>query len=128
MSGLVADTSVWIDFLAGRPVPALEEGLAQGAVLLPPIVVAELISGARRERQRAAIIDLVEDLPVHGTPREHWIRVGDLRRRLAERGVSVSTPDAHVAQCAIDQDAILLSRDAVFRDISKATSLRLAQG
>jgi len=128
VSGLVADTSVWIDFLAGRPVPALEEGLAQGAVLLPPIVVAELISGARRERQRAAIIDLVEDLPVHGTPREHWIRVGDLRRRLAERGVSVSTPDAHVAQCAIDQDAILLSRDAVFRDISKATSLRLAQG
>ena len=127
MSGLVVDTSVWIDFLGGRPVPALEEGLAQGAVLLPPIVVAELISGARRERQRAAIIDLVGDLPVHETPRDHWIRVGDLRRLLAKQGIAVSTPDAHVAQCAIDRDAILLSRDAVFEDISKATSLRLVQ-
>jgi predicted nucleic acid-binding protein len=119
---------VWIDFLAGRPVPALEEGLAQGAVVLPPIVVAELVSGARRERQRAAIIDLVEDLPVHETSREHWIRVGDLRRRLASRGVAVSTPDAHVAQCAIERDALLLSRDAVFEDICKVTSLRTIGG
>jgi tRNA(fMet)-specific endonuclease VapC len=128
VSGLVVDTSVWIDFLAGRPVPLLEEGLAQGAVVLPPVVVAELISGARRERQRAAIVDLVEDLPMHETSREHWIRVGDLRRRLAARGVAVSTPDAHVAQCAIDRDAALLSRDRVFKDISKATSLRTTSG
>ena len=83
MSGLVADTSVWIDFLAGRPVPALEEGLARGAVWLPPIVVAELVSGARRARERAAIVDLVEDLPFHETPPDHWVRVGLLRRRLA---------------------------------------------
>src|SRR5439155_24837104 len=122
------DTSVWIDFLAGRPVPALEDGLAQGVVLLAPIVVAELISGARREPQRAAIVDLVEDLPVHETPPDHWIRVGDLRRRLAERGIAVSTPDAHVAQCAIDRDAILLSRDGVFKEIAKAARLRLAAG
>jgi hypothetical protein len=34
-------------------------------------------------------------------------------------------PRAHVAQCAIDRDAILLSRDRVFKDIAKATSLRV---
>ncbi len=128
MSGLVVDTSVWIDFFAGRPVPALEEGLAQGAVALAPIVVAELVSGARREQQRKLIADLLRDLPVHATPVEHWIRVGDLRRRLAEKGVAVSTPDAHVAQCALDRDSLLLTRDDVFRKIAKVTSLRLAPG
>jgi predicted nucleic acid-binding protein len=128
VSGLVADTSVWIDFFGGRPVPALEQGLAQGAVTLPPVVVAELVSGARREKQRAAIAELVRDLDVHETPVEHWIRVGELRRRLAGKGVAVSTPDAHVAQCALDRNALLLARDDVFRRIAKETSLRVASG
>jgi tRNA(fMet)-specific endonuclease VapC len=128
VSGLVVDTSVWIDFFAGRKVPAVEEGLAQGVVVLPPIVVAELVSGARRERQRAAIVDLIGDLAVHETPVDHWVRVGDLRRTLAAKGVAVSTPDAHVAQCALDLEAMLLSRDHVFEEIAKAVPLRVAAG
>ena len=126
MSGLVVDTSVWIDFFSGRPAPTLEEGLAQGAVTLPPLVVAELVSGARRPRERAAIAALVDDLAVHPTPVEHWVRVGELLRHLADKGVAASTPDAHVAQCALDQDALLLTRDEVFTRIAKETSLRVA--
>jgi len=128
VSGLVVDTSAWIDFFAGRPVRALEDALARGAVVLPPIVVAELVSGARAERQRAAILQLTRDLPTHEAPLEHWVRVGDLRRRLAARGVAVSTPDAHVAQCAIDRDAVLLARDKVFVAIARASTLRVASG
>lgn len=108
--------------------PALEEALRQGLVVLPPIVVAELISGARRARDRTAIQSLVEELPLHETPLEHWVRVGDLRRRLAGRGVSVSTPDAHVAQCALERGAVLLSRDAIFSRIAEASELRLQPG
>ncbi len=125
MSGLVVDTSVWIDFFAGAPVPALEEGLAHGIVVLPPIVVAELVSGARRPRDRAAIADLLGELPLHETPRVHWVHVGELRRNLQDHGVTVSTPDAHVAQCALDRDALLLSRDAVFGRIARHSRLRL---
>jgi tRNA(fMet)-specific endonuclease VapC len=125
VSGVIADTSVWIDFLAGVPTPSLEEALHRGVVVLPPIVVAELVSGARRARERAAIEDLLRELPLHETPRGHWVRVGDLRRSLRARGVVASTPDAHVAQCAIDRDAILLARDAVFPHIARHSSLRL---
>jgi len=128
VSAVVADTSVWIDLFAGRPVPALEEALRHGLVVLPPLVVAELISGARRPRDRTSIQSLVEELPLHETPLAHWVRVGDLRRRLAGRGVSVSTPDAHVAQCALDRDALLLSRDAVFVRIAEASELRVRPG
>ena len=125
MSGIVVDTSVWIDFFAGRPTPALEEGLAQGLVVLPPLVVAELVSGTHRKREKSAIEDLLEELPLHETPRLHWIRVGELRRSLRSQGVSVSIPDAHVAQCALDRDAVLLSRDAVFGNIALHSSLRV---
>lgn len=122
---VVVDTSVWIDFFAGIPIPALEEALAQGVVILAPIVVAELISGAAREKERASLSDLLREIPLHETPLEHWVRVGELRRRLKQKGLSVSTPDAHVAQCALDRDAVLLSRDAVFARIARVVPLRL---
>lgn len=125
VSGVVADTSIWIDFLGGLPVPLLEDALAQGVVVLPPIVIAELVSGARRAADGRAIRDLVRELPVHDTPIEHWIRVGELRRRARDRGLSVSTPDAHVAQCALDRDAVLLTGDAIFSRLASVAPLRV---
>ena len=124
MSGVVVDSSVWIDFFAGRSIPSLEEALTQGTVVLPPLVVAELVSGARQQ-QRSAIEDLLQEFPLHETPLAHWIRVGELRRDLRNKGISISIPDAHVAQCALDRDVVLLSRDAVFASIARHSSLRV---
>jgi predicted nucleic acid-binding protein len=42
------------------------------------------------------------------------------------KGLSVSTPDAHVAQCAIDTGGVLLTEDRVFEKIAKVVPLRLA--
>jgi len=125
--GLIVDTSVWIDFFGGRTIPLLEDALALGTVVLPPIVVAELVSGARKKSDRMALVDLLEDLPIHETPRDHWIRVGELRRRLMEKGNPISTPDAHVAQCALDRDAPFLSRDRAFSTIARHMPLRLVR-
>jgi tRNA(fMet)-specific endonuclease VapC len=125
---MVVDTSVWIDFFAGMDSAALEEALSRGGVVLPPIVVAELVSGAKKQGELAAIEDLLSDLSVHSTPLAHWIRVGELRRHMSEKGVSVSTPDAHVAQCALDLDAPLLTRDGIFSQIAGLTRLRLHSG
>ena len=126
VSGVIVDTSVWIDFFGGLPVPSLEEALSQGLVILPPLVVAELVSGAKR--QQPLIEDLLQEFPLHETPLTHWIRVGELRRNLRDKGLSVSTPDAHVAQCALDRNAVLLSRDAVFAHIAKFCPLRVHSG
>ena len=127
MSGVVADTSVWIDFFAGREATSLEAALADATAVLPPIVVAELVCGASSKRDRDAICDVLAEIPLHATPREHWVRVGELRRRLRSKGLSVSTPDAHVAQCALDRDATLLSRDRVFTRIAALSELRIAR-
>lgn len=124
--GLIVDTPAWIDFFAGRPVPLLEDALSLGTVVLPPLVVSELVSGAREDSDRAALVDLLEDLAIHETPREHWVRVGELRRRMIAAGHAVSTPDAHVAQCALDRDAPLLSRDRAFVRVARHAPLRLA--
>ena len=126
MSAIVADTSEWIEYFAGRAAPLLDHALAAGVLVVPPIVVAELLSGVRNAADRSALEDLLADLPLSSGAFDHWARVGALRATLRAAGVTVSTPDAHVAQCAIDLDAVLLSRDAVFQTITKFTALRLA--
>ena len=125
MAGVVVDTSVWIDVLGGTDSHDVDGAVAAGIAVIPPLVVAELVSGATTPRQREAIGELLQDAPIHEAPLAHWIRVGDLRRSLARKGLSVTIPDAHVAQCALDRDAILLTRDAVFGKIAKHVPLRL---
>ena len=126
MSGIVADTSEWIEYLAGRPADLLDHALAAGLVVVPPIVVAELVSGARSSAHRAALADLLHDLVLHPPTFDHWVRVGALRQSLKDAGIAVSVPDAHVAQCALDRDIPLLTRDEIFLRIAERTELRLA--
>jgi predicted nucleic acid-binding protein len=123
---LVVDTSVWIDAIHDRPMPrGFEEAVLAGIAIIPPLVVAELVSGANTVAERLGVGEVLQDSPVHDTSLAHWIDVGELRRHLAAKGVNVTLADAHIAQCALDLSALLLSRDAIFVAIARHTSLRL---
>lgn len=126
MAGVVIDTSVWIDYLAGAKIQSVDNAVNDDAAVIPPLVVAELVTGALTSAMREAIGELLQEVLVHETPLEHWIDVGILRGSLARKGVNVSVPDAHVAQCALDLDAVLLTTDGIFGSIAKHAPLRLA--
>jgi tRNA(fMet)-specific endonuclease VapC len=126
VNALVIDTSSWIAFLGGGDGETIiEPALDDGTVYLPPIVAAELISGRMTERARGELEEFLSILPPCRADIAHWFRVGRLRRSLAAKGLSLSTPDAHVAQCALDLDANLLTADAVFSHVARHTKLRL---
>ena len=124
MSALVVDTSSWISWLAGGGSSLVDEALEEGRLHLPVIVAAELLSGRLDASERAELQDMLSDLPAVGTDPEHWFRVGKLRAELRARGLSVSTPDAHVAQCAIDTGGVLLTEDRVFEKVARVVPLR----
>lgn len=126
MSALVVDTSSWIAWLAGGGSSLVDEALEEGRLHLPVIVAAELLSGRLSDSERAELQDMLSDLPAIGVDPEHWFRVGKLRAGLRAEGLSVSTPDAHVAQCAIDTGGVLLSEDRVFEKVARVVPLRLA--
>jgi predicted nucleic acid-binding protein len=125
VSALFVDTSVWVDFFRGVHLPALEAALHDGLVVLAPIVAAELLSAPLSKSERRSLAALLQDLPLHPTPLEHWLAVGALRAQLAKKGLVVSTPDAHIAECALEAGALLWSNDAIFRKLAKASPLRL---
>jgi len=126
VSALVVDTSSWIAWLAGGGSSLVDEALEEGRLHLPVIVSAELLSGRLDDSERAELQDMLSDLPAVGTDPAHWFRVGKLRAGLRAEGLSVSTPDAHVAQCAIDTGGVLLTEDRVFEKIAKVAPLQLA--
>lgn len=128
MNGIVVDTSVWVDYLAGEPIPLLDRLLAEGQVHLPPIVIAELMSGRMPHATRTALTASLGELPMCETPYQHWVRVGQLRESLARKGIQVSVPDAHVAQCAIDLEGGLITTDRVFDRLIPFCPLRLISG
>jgi predicted nucleic acid-binding protein len=74
---------------------------------------------------REKLLDFLQELPLCYSGFEHWERVGLLRARLSEKGIQTSTPDAHIAQAAIDLDGVLLSEDKIFQKISRYSQLKL---
>ena len=125
MSGLVVDTSVWIDFFSGRTFPELEQALKDGRVTLSPIVRAELLSGPMSPAREKQLIDFLDDLDYYPTTESHWTAVGRARRLYGENGLKVSIPDAHIAQCALETDGILYSFDRIFSRLTRIIPLRM---
>ncbi|NOY40939.1 MAG: PIN domain-containing protein [Planctomycetes bacterium] len=131
MNVVVVDTSSWISYFAaksneaGKGQKALDEALREGRVFLSPVVAAELMSGFLTKTKRERLADFLRDLPLCDASVEHWLRVGALRSRLARKGLTISTPDAHVAQCALDLDGYLLSEDKIFRRLIRPCGLHL---
>ncbi len=123
---VIGDTSALVDYLYGRGSQAIEDAIREETLVLPPIVISELLSGSDAPLRRAAIAEVLKDLPMHAVGRPHWTDVGNMRNDLKRHGLTVTIPDAHVAQCALDLDAPLLSRDDIFRLIAERVPLRLA--
>ena len=58
-------------------------------------------------------------LPLVDCDLSPWCRIGELRGLAARNGGSLSTPDAHIAQSAMDLKGALVSADLVFRKLIK---------
>jgi predicted nucleic acid-binding protein len=127
VNAVIVDTSAWCDYFGGASYPLIDAALTAGHLYLPPIVVAELTSGQLLPKKKQALVDFLRDLPLIEVNFDHWIRVGDLRQKAAAKGLAISTPDAHIAQCSIDFNAVLLSEDHIFRKLKlKLPQLGLA--
>lgn len=91
---VVVDTSLLIDYLAGLPAPGVAHAAADGTLVVPPLVVAEVVTGAHTVGKQEAI----------------------------------TIPDAHVAQCALELDAVLLTRGAPYSSRNSRNSRALTGG
>lgn len=125
---LVVDSSVWIDFFAGRPNPArdvLRGLLRQGEVriVVPDLVYFEVLRGFRDERGFRGARALLQGFGIEAVCGEAMAHTAALHYRdLRARGFTVrSGIDVLIASFCIERDYRLLHRD---RDFTAFESFR----
>jgi predicted nucleic acid-binding protein len=100
----------------------MDTALADGSVVMAPPVLSELLTDPALppEVERGLLtIPLMEPLP------DYWVRAGKLRSALRNRGYKAKLADTLIAQCCIDHDASLLTRDRDFRAFARHGGLIL---
>jgi predicted nucleic acid-binding protein len=108
--------------MTGPDIDRMDEALADGSVAMAPPVLAELLTDpmlpAQDERE-ILLIPLLEIFP------GFWVRTGKLRSLLWKHGYRPKLVDTMIAQCCIDHQVPLLTRDRDFRPFARHGSLIL---
>ena len=127
MSGRVLiDTSAWIDYFQNGAVSEkLDDMLSGGNVYVPMVVIAELIQGARSEKEIAVIKDFVEAFAIIDQKEDTWLEAGRLAYRLKKKGKTTNLTDCYIAIIARDSGCRILTLDKHFKEIQKEFGIML---
>jgi tRNA(fMet)-specific endonuclease VapC len=110
---IIADTDVLIDFLRGTAPAADRVGLElqTRSFGTTAVTVFELRSGARSERQRRAVAELLEALTLVPLGSREAELAANLRLELEARGEGLGMADYLIAGTCLSREAILLTRN-----------------
>lgn len=125
---VLIDTSVWIDYFqdtksAGSEL--MDEILSHGDVYVPKIVIAELIQGARSEKEIGVIKAFVEAFTIVEEGKETWYKAGKLSYDLKKKGKTINLTDCYIAVISREHNCSILTLDKHFKEIQKHDGLRL---
>ena len=124
---IAADTSTWIAFLdgsAGSDTEVLDQALKGRQVVMVPIVLAELFSDPKLPPD---VADTLLAVPLIELQPGFWQRAGALRSKVLSKQRKARLGDALIAQCCLDYDVPLITRDRDFRSFQQAAGLDLAR-
>ena len=132
---LFVDTSVWSLALRrdaeqrGREVERLADALTRGQpVLTTGLVLQELLQGFQGPKDRQAILDRFEPLPLIVPDRGDHVAAAELRNECRRHGIQVGTVDALLAQICIRHDLVMLTTDSDFERVAAHSELALWKG
>lgn len=122
---IAADTSTWISFFEGdegEDVRALAKALEARQVVMPPPVLTELLSDPELS---PSVAQTLLELPMVPLEDGFWYRAGKLRSKALARKRKARLGDALIAQCCINANIPLITRDADFKAFSRMLKLNL---
>lgn len=112
---IAADTSSlrrYFDGKRGFDVNRVARAVEEDDLIVPPVVVAELLSDPALPPRYAERISALQMLELRAG---YWVRTGDLRANTLRAGHKAKLADVLIAQACIDHDVALITNDADFR-------------
>lgn len=130
MSGdrVLIDTSVWIAFFRNTSPEIsekVEDLISNAEVCVPHIVIAELIQGAKSDREIATIESFVDTFTIIDQTENTWIKAGKLAYSLKKKGRTINLADCYIAVMGQEQACRIYTLDVHFKDIQKVTGIQL---
>ena len=127
---IVADTSVWIDYVRGVRGPhtdLLDDALLHDRVVTGDIIMDEFLQGFREEKDFQAAKEIMECLEYHDfVGKEIALQAAQNFRILRKNGVTVrKTIDVLIASFCIENGFELIHNDHDFDPMEKILGLRV---
>ena len=127
---IVADTSVWIDYVRGIDAPhtqVLDHELEHDRIVTGDIIIAEFLQGFRSEKDYLAAKQIMDSLEYRDfLGREIALQAAQNFRVLRRKGVTVrKTIDVIIATFCIENGFPLIHNDRDFDPIEKHLGLRV---
>ena len=129
---MLVDTSVWVHWLRGTETAAtlqLDRLLDEADAWITPVVVQELLQGARSNTELRQLRNEFVGQPMLTPTLETHVRAGELYARCRWQGITIRSPhDCLIAALAVEHQVMLLEEDRDFARIAKVEpTLRLWQ-
>lgn len=117
---IIVDSSVWIEYLKNRPsvTEKLDQLLLAGTIVTVGPVIAEILQGAKTEKDYRLLENNLGGLPLIETKVEDWIKAGKISYELKKSGITIPLTDCLIAAVAIHQNASVMTYDRHFESIS----------
>ena len=126
------DTGVWSLALRrdakerGPEVVQLAAALVAGhPVFTTGLVLQELLQGFRGPKDREAILERFDPLPLVVPDRQDHVAAAELRNECRRRGIQIGTIDALLAQLCVRHELVMLTTDADFSRIARHAQLEV---
>ena len=93
--------------------------LTHSHIYIPKVVLAELIQGAKSEKEIAVIENFVEAFYIIDQKEDTWLKAGRLSYSMKRKGVTVHIIDSYIAVMATENGCSIFSLDEHFKIIKK---------
>ena len=119
-TGIVVDTSVWIEFFNQPHSPVtlhLQSLLRNRQVVLVGMVLAEILQGIKNPEEAQRVRKSLEPLPFLETTRENWQKAGELSAQLRRKGLTLPLSDLIIAATALQEEVAVFTLDPHFKKV-----------
>ncbi|HLA50156.1 MAG TPA: PIN domain-containing protein [Thermodesulfovibrionia bacterium] len=125
---VLIDTSVWINYFKDgdrKFAEKVDEVLTFSAVYVPRVVLAELIQGAKSEKEISVIEEFVGAFKIIDQTEGTWLKAGKLSFSMKKKGITVNIVDCYIAVIANENNCMIFSLDEHFKSIKKFLRLEM---
>lgn len=127
---ILIDTSVWIEYFRDAAFSfqsQMDKIMESDEVYVPRIVLAELLQGAKSDKELSVIEDFLDAFHIIDQTEDTWIKAGRLSFKLKKQGKSIHLVDCYIAVIAQEHGCKIFTLNRHFDEIQKELNISLVK-